>query len=85
MLQRSRQDALAWQQKRGWLRQGGWQGHANWQQSRAQHWEVEHRTWAQRGGYGGYFIPSDRYSLHFGPQHFFRIRSRPVIYMGYPR
>jgi hypothetical protein len=24
----------------------------------------DHRTWAQRGGYGGYYIP------HFGSQHF---------------
>ncbi|MGC4049749.1 MAG: hypothetical protein QM757_09580 [Paludibaculum sp.] len=58
--QRSRQDAIAWQQKRGWVRQGGWQGQRNWQESRARQWEVEHRSWAQRGGYGGYFIPADR-------------------------
>lgn len=76
---------MAWQQNRGWLRQGGWQGHSNWQQTRARHWEVEHRSWVQRGGYGGYFIPADRYYVHFGPQHYFRIRTRPVLYMGYPR
>jgi hypothetical protein len=25
------------------------------------------------------------FGLYFGSQHFFRIHSRPVIYMGYPR
>ncbi|MGJ5816112.1 hypothetical protein [Paludibaculum fermentans] len=83
--QRSRQDAMSWQQKRGWVRPGAWQGQRDWQQSRARHWETEHREWRQRGGYGGYFIPADRYSLQFGPQHYFRIRSRPVMYMGFPR
>lgn len=76
---------MAWQQKRGWVRQGGWEGNRDWQQARARHWEQDHRSWSQRGGYGGYFIPSDRYYVNFGPQHYFRIRSRPVMYMGYPR
>ena len=49
------------------------------------HWESDHRTWAQRGGYGGYYIPQDRFSLYFGSQHWFRMHSRPTIYMGYPR
>jgi hypothetical protein len=75
-----------WQQQRGWLQQGGgWQGHATFQQDRAQHWDSDHRTWAQRGGYGGYYIPQDRFSLYFGSQHFFRLRSLPAIYQGYPR
>ena len=26
-----------------------------------------------------------RFSLYFGSQHFFRLRTRPVMYMGYPR
>jgi hypothetical protein len=46
---------------------------------------VEHRTWAQRGGYGGYYIPPDRFALYFGSQHWFRIHNRPVIVAGYPR
>ena len=54
------------------------------QQNRAQSWTSQHRTWAQRGGYGGYYIPQDRFSLSFGMQHFFRMGS-PTIYMGYPR
>jgi hypothetical protein len=77
---------VAWQEQRGWLQQGGGsQGHDNFQQDRAQRWQTEHRTWAQRGGYGGYYIPQDRFTLYFGSQHFFRIRSLPIMYMGYPR
>jgi hypothetical protein len=75
---------VAWQQQRGWLQQGAWQGHSTWQQSRAQNWTSDHRTWTQRGGYGGYYIPQDRFSFYFGSQHWFRMPS-PTIYMGYPR
>ena len=83
--QRTRQQAAAWQQQRGWLQQGGWRGESTWQRGRAQRWESEHRSWAQRGGYGGYYIPQARFGLYFGSQHWFRMRSRPTIYMGYPR
>ena len=83
--QRTRQQAVAWQQQRGWVQQGGWQGHNTWQQGRAQQWDREHRTWLQRGGYGGYYIPQASFGLYFGSQHWFRMRSRPTIYMGYPR
>jgi hypothetical protein len=77
---------MAWQQQRGWQQKGGWGGGVtNWQQGRAQHWDNEHRGWDQRGGYGGYFIPQDRFRLYFGVQHFFRMRARPTIYMGFPR
>jgi hypothetical protein len=76
---------MAWQQQRGWARQGAWQGRNSWGQGRARHWQTEHRTWKQRGGYGGYYIPQDRFYTSFGNQHWFRIRSRPTIYMGYPR
>ena len=82
---RPQQQAVAWQRQRGWLQHGGWQGNNTWQKSRALRWEREHRTWVQRGGYGGYYIPQDRFSLHFGRQHWFRLHSRPIIYMGYPR
>jgi hypothetical protein len=75
-----------WQQQRGWLQQGGgWQGNSSWQQERAQHWQVDHRTWAQRGGYGGYYIPSNRFVLYFGSRHWFRMHRRPIIVAGYPR
>ena len=83
--QRTQQQAVAWQQQRGWAPQGAWQGHSSFQQGRTQHWETDHRTWAQRGGYGGYYIPQDRFGLYFGSQHSFRIGILPTIYMGYPR
>jgi hypothetical protein len=82
---RTRQEAVAWQQQQGWLQQGGWRGESTWQRGRAQRWESQHRTWTQRGGYGGYYIPQARFSLYFGSQHWFRMHSRPTIYMGYPR
>ena len=30
-------------------------------------------------------MPQDRFNLYFGSQHYFRIRTRPLIYQGYPR
>ena len=81
---RSQRDARAWHQQGGW-QQGGWQRHPNWQEHRARNWQHEHRPWAQRGGYGGYYIPANRYERHFGWQHPFRLHHRPVIYQGYPR
>jgi hypothetical protein len=67
------------------VQKGGWQGHSTFQQSRSQNWSSDHRDWAQRGGYGGYMIPQDRFSLSFGSQHFFRLGGLPGMYMGYPR
>jgi hypothetical protein len=81
---RSPRDARAWHQQGGW-QQGGWQRHPNWQEHRARNWQNEHRPWGQRGGYGGYYIPVNRYERHFGWQHPFRLHHRPVIYQGYPR
>ena len=52
---------------------------------RAQRWASDHRTWAQRGGYGGSYIPQASFNLSFGSQHSFRMRSLPTMYMGYPR
>jgi hypothetical protein len=83
--QRTEQQARAWQQQRGWLQQGAWQAHDTWQQTRTQRWYSEHRTWTERGGYGGYYIPQDRFSVYFGSRHPFRLHTRPVIYLGYPR
>jgi hypothetical protein len=57
-----------------------------WQSHRAQHWESEHRTWQQRGGYHGERIPQERYGQYFGPSHFFAVYTVPVVvYGGYPR
>jgi len=30
-------------------------------------------------------VPQASFSLYFGSEHFFRLRSLPVMYMGYPR
>jgi hypothetical protein len=79
------QQAISWQQQRGWMRQGGLRSVNTWQQARAGTWASEHRSWAQRGGYGGYSIPPSRFVLAFGSQHGFRMRARPSMYMGYPR
>jgi hypothetical protein len=60
--------------------------HDAWQDHRAKHWEHEHRTWHERGGYRGYRIPDDRFRAHFGRGHWFRVHSAPVIVVGgYPR
>ena len=39
----------------------------------------------QRGGYGGSYVSQNAFGLYFGSQHSFRIRSQPVMYLGYPR
>ena len=74
-----------WQEQRGWQKHGGWRGTDKWHGGKAHHWHDEHRTWHQRGGYGGYYIGHTTFSLYFGSRHAFRIQSRPVIYRGYPR
>jgi len=83
--QRTRQQAQTWQQQRGWQRPGAWQGRATWQLDVSQHWSSDHRTWAQRGGYGGYLIPLATFNLSFGSRHFFRLGAMPGMYDGYPR
>ncbi len=57
-----------------------------WQQHGSQHWESDHRTWQQRGGYHGYRIPENRFRGFFGPSHGFRIYGLPFLVVGgYPR
>jgi hypothetical protein len=57
-----------------------------WQQHRSQHWDSDHRTWQQRGGYHGYRIPDHRFRGYFGPEHGFRVHGRPFLVVGgYPR
>ena len=82
---RSREQVRAWEHNNGWRGEGAWGAHASWGEHRARAWETEHRDWAHRGGYGGYIIPEPRFRAYFGPERWFRIRSRPTIYMGYPR
>jgi hypothetical protein len=84
--QRTQQAARSWQQQKGWAQQGGGsQGHTTFAQDRSTNWSSEHRTWSQRGGYGGYYIPQDRFAVSFGSQHFFRLGVLPVMYLGYPQ
>ena len=83
--QRSREQARGWEQQKGWRSQGAWEEHHSWREHRAHQWQDEHRTWVERGGYGGYYIPQDQFRLRFGNQHWFRIHTRPSIYGGYPR
>ena len=62
------------------------QVHSGFVQSRAKSWNNDHRSWAQRGGYNGYRIPDDRFRLYWGRDHYFRIFSLPMIFVGgYPR
>ena len=55
-------------------------------QSRATSWTSDHRTWGQRGGYIGYRVPQDRFRLHFGSGHYFRMFGLPMVFVGgFPR
>jgi hypothetical protein len=82
---RTREQARTWQQQSSWRQNGAWQEHSSWQQQRSSNWQSDHRTWAQRGGYGGYYIPQASFGLYFGTGHSFRIQSEPIIVGGYPR
>ena len=77
-------EARAWHSQGGW-RQGAWAQHNNWQEHRSADWNNDHRGWQQRGGYGGYYIPANRFERRFGSRHFFHLHARPVIYEGYPQ
>lgn len=81
---RGTEGARAWQSREPW-RKEAWPARSTWREHRARHWEREHRTWAQRGGYGGYRIPEPQFVASFGARNPFRLGSRPVIYRGYPR
>jgi hypothetical protein len=57
-----------------------------WQNHRAGNWQSDHRSWQQRGGYNGYRVPDDRYSVYFGQRNVFRIYGLPfMVFDGYPR
>lgn len=83
--QRTQQQARTWQQQKSWTHGGGSAGHATFAQDRSQSWSSDHRTWGQRGGYGGYIIPQAAFNLSFGSGHFFRLGGLPAMYLGYPR
>jgi len=48
-----------------------------WVQMKAKDWDREHRTWVQRGGYVGYRVPDDKFTMYFGPEKTFRINTLP--------
>lgn len=57
-----------------------------WQQHRANHFEAEHRSWRERGGYRGYYVPDNDFHRRFGREHGFRIFGLPYMEVGgYPR
>lgn len=57
-----------------------------WDQHRARHFEAEHRSWRDRGGYRGYMVPRDDFRRRFGRNHYFRIFGLPFMEVGgYPR
>ncbi|HEY6488259.1 MAG: hypothetical protein WCC26_02390 [Terracidiphilus sp.] len=57
------------------------QEHA-WPERRANHYQYEHHTWQQRGGYHGFRVPDDYFRDHYGSAHFFRIYGLPFVYEG---
>jgi len=66
-------------QQKGQVRSG-------FMESRAKSWDHDHHTWAQRGGYNGYRIPDNRFRTYWGRDHYFRIYSLPMVFVGgYPR
>jgi hypothetical protein len=95
--ERDHQQPHAQQQRHDQNRQGGYEQARNspeqhrvqqsaWQEHRSQHWDSDHRSWQQRGGYHGYRVPDDRYRGYFGPEHGFRIGGLPFrLVGGYPR
>ena len=57
-----------------------------WPRYRAQSWRSQHRTWGQRGGYDGYRIPNQRFSLYFGRPHRFHLSTFQIRIVGsYPQ
>ncbi len=69
-----------WHEHDQHVRQAAWEGH------RAQHWEHEHHSWRERGGYRGYRIPESRFRAQFGREHWFRVHTVPLVVVGgYPR
>ncbi len=57
----------------------------SWNRYRARHWESQHRTWRQRGGYNGYRFPAAYFRSHYGRAHWFRVYNLPFMMRnGYP-
>lgn len=57
-----------------------------WPERRANHYQYEHHTWQQRGGYHGFRVPDEYFHDHYGNAHSFRIYGLPFVYeAGNPR
>jgi hypothetical protein len=54
----------------------------DWQQHRANNFESQHQSWAQRGGYRGDRIPDASFRQRFGGQHSFRVYGLPYMEVG---
>ena len=56
-----------------------------WRQHRAHNWDSEHRTWEERGGYNGNWLPDDYFGNHYGQNHWFRVSNLPfTVINGLP-
>lgn len=56
-----------------------------WPRYQSRDWGSQHRTWIQRGGYGGYRIPMSRFNVYFGRRHRFHLSNFNVRVVGsYP-
>jgi hypothetical protein len=53
-----------------------------WRERSSNHWDNDHRSWQQRGGYHGYRIPDNDFRSRYGRGHSFRIFSLPFMYEG---
>lgn len=51
--------------------------HSGMGQQRATHFDTEHKTWGERGGYSGARIPEDQFTKSFGRSHTFRMADVP--------
>lgn len=56
---------------------GPQQREEEWQRHRAHNWESEHRSWEERGGYNGYWVPDSYFGSHYGRYHSFQLASLP--------
>jgi hypothetical protein len=56
-----------------------------WSSYRTNSWGTQHRGWSQRGGYSGYRIPEDRFTILFGAERPFRLSANRMRIAGQAR
>jgi hypothetical protein len=49
----------------------------DWSKHKAKHWENEHRSWTQRGGYVALRVPDEQFPRDFGLEHTFLLSDLP--------